>query len=192
MYIRKTTKISKGKTYTHYLLVESVHTPKGPRQRTICSLGSLGPGPLEQWHALARKVEAALAGQRSLEPTALPLEPRVDKAPPGPQRPGPAPGPGPPVAPEPVALAEARAAGPVHVGHQIWQPLGLEAMLRRAGVSAGARVFSEVMTLHRLISVGRDRARCKPFPLSPPFRTGLATYRCIRLNTFESVLVLAL
>src|SRR5919204_556137 len=38
MYMRKTTKISKGKTYTHYLLVESVHTPKGPRQRTICPL----------------------------------------------------------------------------------------------------------------------------------------------------------
>ena len=24
--------------------------------------------------------------------------------------------------------------------------------------------------------LGRDRARCKPFPLSPPFRTGLATF----------------
>jgi transposase len=151
MYIRKTTKISKGKTYTHYLLVESVHTPKGPRQRTICSLGSLGPGPLEQWHALARKVEAALAGQRSLEPTALPLEPRVDKAPPGPQRPGPATGPGTPVDPEQVALEEAREAGPVHVGHQIWQQLGVEAILRRAGLSAWARVLSEVMTLNRLI-----------------------------------------
>src|SRR5437773_3985195 len=87
MYIRKTTKISKGKTYTHYLLVESVHTPKGPRQRTICSLGSLGPGPLEQWHALARKGEASLAGQLSLEPTALPMEPMVDKAPQAPSTP---------------------------------------------------------------------------------------------------------
>ena|ERR671922_1929371 len=87
MYMRKTTKISKGKTYTHYLLVESVHPPKGPRQRTVCSLGSLGPGPLEQWHALARKVEAALAGQRSLEPTALPMELMVEKVPPGPSAP---------------------------------------------------------------------------------------------------------
>src|SRR3954449_9087647 len=87
MYIRKTTKIAQGKTYTHYLLVESVHTPKGPRQRTICSLGSLWPGPLEQWHALARKVEASLAGQRSLEPTALPIELMVDKAPQAPSAP---------------------------------------------------------------------------------------------------------
>ena len=151
MYIRKTTKISKGTTYTHYLLVESVHTPKGPRQRTICSLGSLGPGPLEQWHALARKVEASLAGQRSLEPTALPIELLVDKAPPGPQRPGPSTEQGTPVDPEQVALEEAREAGPMHVGHQMWQQLGLETILRRVGLSAWARVLSEVMTLNRLI-----------------------------------------
>src|SRR5438094_972880 len=151
MYSRKTTKISKGKTYTHYLLVESVHTPKGPRQRTICSLGSLGPGPLEQWHALARKVEASLAGQLSLEPTALPMEPMVDKAPPGPKRPRASTGQGTPVDPEQVALEEAREAGPVHVGHQMWHQLGLEAILRRAGLSAWARLLSEVMTLNRLI-----------------------------------------
>ena len=151
MYMRKTTKIAKGNTYTHYLLVESVHTPKGPRQRTICSLGSLGPGPLEQWHALARKVEAALAGHLSLEPTARPLEPLDDKAPPRPQRPGPSMDQGMPVDPAQVALEEAREAGPVHVGHQIWQQLGLEAILHRAGLSAWARVLSEVMTLNRLI-----------------------------------------
>jgi transposase len=151
MYMRKTTKIAKGKTYTHYLLVESVHTPQGPRQRTICSLGSLGPGPLEQWHALARKVEAALAEQRSLEPTARPMELMAEKAPPGPQHPGPAPGPGTPVDPEQVALEEAREAGPVHVGHQMWQQLGLETILRRVGLSAWARLLSEVMTLNRLL-----------------------------------------
>src|SRR5256885_13425143 len=150
MYIRKTTKISKGKTYTHYLLVESVHAPKGPRQRPLCPLGSLGPGPLEQWHALARKVEASLAGQLSLEPTALPMEPMVDKAPPGPKRPRASTGQGTPVDPEQVALEEAREAGPVHVGHQMWRQLGLEAILRRAGLSAWARLLSEVMTLNRL------------------------------------------
>src|SRR5215831_15978344 len=110
MYIRKTTKISTGKAYTHYLLVESVHTPKGPRQRTICSLGRLAPGPLEQWHALARKVEASLAGQLSLESQARPLEPLVDTAPPSPQRPGPSTAQETPVGPEQVALEEAREA----------------------------------------------------------------------------------
>src|SRR4029450_1401319 len=87
MYIRKTTKISKGKTYTHYLLVESVHTPKGPRQRTICALGRLAPGPLEQWYALPRKVEAPVAGPLSLAPQAPPLEPMVEEARIGPRLP---------------------------------------------------------------------------------------------------------
>ena len=151
MYIRKTTKISKGKTYTHYLLVESVHTPKGPRQRTICSLGSLGPGSLEQWHALARKVEAALAGHLSLEPTAQPMESLGDKAPPNPQHPGPSMDQGTPVDPAQVTLEEAREAGPGHVGHQMWQQLGVEAILRRAGLSAWACVLSEGLTLNRLI-----------------------------------------
>src|SRR5208283_5331276 len=55
MYIRKTRKSHKGKTYTNYLLVESVSTPKGPRQRIICSLGSLAPAPSQQWLDLAHR-----------------------------------------------------------------------------------------------------------------------------------------
>src|ERR1041385_8862508 len=66
MYIRKTTRIYKGKQYTNYLLVESVQTPKGPRQRTICSLGNLAPAPAEEWLALAHKLESSLQGQLSL------------------------------------------------------------------------------------------------------------------------------
>ncbi len=35
MYLRKTTRKHKGKTYTSYLLVESLTSPKGPRQKTM-------------------------------------------------------------------------------------------------------------------------------------------------------------
>ena len=66
MYIRKTSKSHKGKTYTNYLLVESVSTPKGPRQRIICSLGSLAPAPSQQWLDLAHRLAASLQGQTSL------------------------------------------------------------------------------------------------------------------------------
>ena len=47
MYIRKSSRTANGKTYFNYLLVESVLTPKGPRQKVICSLGDLraGEGP---------------------------------------------------------------------------------------------------------------------------------------------------
>src|SRR5262249_32044901 len=66
MYIRKSTRSYKGKTYTNYVLVESVHTPKGPRQTTICSLGDLSPRPREEWLKLTRKIEDALTGQGRL------------------------------------------------------------------------------------------------------------------------------
>src|SRR5512136_1924605 len=68
MYIRKSTRKYKGKTYTNYLLVESIHTPQGPRQRTICSLGNLAPAPAEEWLELAHRLQSALRGQLPLEP----------------------------------------------------------------------------------------------------------------------------
>src|SRR5262245_63600269 len=66
MYGTQTTRRYKDKTYTNYLLVESIHTPKGPRQKVICSLGDLSPRPAEDWLRLARKVEDALVGQAHL------------------------------------------------------------------------------------------------------------------------------
>ena len=66
MYIRKSSRLHNGKTYTNHVLVESVMTPKGPRQKTICSLGDLGPRPREDWLKLARKIEDALSGQHDL------------------------------------------------------------------------------------------------------------------------------
>src|SRR5215471_18038696 len=66
MYIRKSIRTYKGKTYSNFVLVESVVTPKGPRQKTICSLGDLSPRPREEWLELARKIEDALVGQQNL------------------------------------------------------------------------------------------------------------------------------
>ena len=66
MFLRRTTRTHNGKTYVNYQLVESVRTPKGPRQSTICSLGDLGPGPREEWIRRARKLEQAVAGQGDL------------------------------------------------------------------------------------------------------------------------------
>ena len=66
MYIRKATRTYKNKTYTNYLLVESHLTPKGPRQKVVCSLGDLSPRPKQQWLELTRKLESALTGQQDL------------------------------------------------------------------------------------------------------------------------------
>jgi hypothetical protein len=52
---------------------------------------------------------------------------------------------------EGVSFEEAREAGSVHVGHQIWHQLGLNAILSSAGLCERACLLSEVMTLNRLI-----------------------------------------
>src|SRR2546430_6317122 len=81
MYIRKSTRTYKGKTYTNHLLVESVQTAKGPRQRTICSLGSLEPAPAEDWRGLAHQLPSALRGQESLSGSSTEIQERVEKTP---------------------------------------------------------------------------------------------------------------
>ena len=157
MYIRRTTKTHKGKSYTNYLLVESVHTSKGPRQRIICSLGSLAPAPREQWRSLAHRLQASLEGQASLPPADPQLEALAERTRRGPKartEPGATrarTGATIAVDPERVTVEEAREAGPVHVGHQMWQQLGLGEILSRAGFAERACQLSEAMTLNRLI-----------------------------------------
>jgi hypothetical protein len=71
LFIKRTQRTLRGKTYTNHLLVESVATERGPRHRVICSLGSLGPAPRAQWLKLAHHLQDALGGQESfLEPSA--------------------------------------------------------------------------------------------------------------------------
>jgi len=153
MYLRKTVKRQKGKTYTNYVLVESVHTPKGPRQRIICSLGSLAPAPRTEWRRLAHKLAASLQGQLPLPPGDPQVETLAATARARSRRPAHAPAPDAvvAVAPDRVTLEEPREAGPVHVGHQVWRQLGLDEILRHAGLSARACTLSEAMTLNRLI-----------------------------------------
>jgi transposase len=165
MYIRRTTRSYKSTTYINYLLVESVHTAKGPRQRTICSLGDLSPRPREEWLELARKIEHALVGQPDL------LEPddaevadivhrvRARQARPPPSRPATrSAGAAISVDPARVSTERHREAGPVHVGHQFWLRLGLDDVLRDCGLPETVRRLACVMTLNRLIAPASEHA----------------------------------
>jgi transposase len=181
MYIRRSTRTYKGKTYTNYVLVESVHTPKGPRQKTICSLGDLTPRPRPEWLALARKLEHALAGQADL---LQPADPVLDRfvakarrrqpAPAGPAAaaiPVAAPAASPSagggavdqgeyiaVDPRRVATEQHREAGPVHVGYQFWNRLGLDDILGAVGLAGGARQLACASVLNRLIEPASEHA----------------------------------
>lgn len=168
MYIRKAARTYKGKTYSHYLLVESVLTPKGPRQKVICSLGDLSPRPREEWLELARKLESALAGQRDLLPveTDPELEDLVAKVQSkGRQENRKQPLPTPAEAPDLVTVHTDRIqtelhreAGPVHAGYQFWLRLGVDEILAAAGLSERDRKLSCAMVLNRLIHPSSERA----------------------------------
>ena len=157
MYIRKTTRVYQGKSYTNHLLVESVLTVKGPRQRTICSLGSLEPAPAEQWRVLAHKLESALQGQRSLSPSLTPPPLQLAHARQGRKQRRAFGTVGRPatslvlIATERIATEEHREAGCVDVGHQLWRQLDMDRILGRGELSKRACLLSEAMTLNRLI-----------------------------------------
>src|SRR6266566_8278755 len=156
MYLRRTTRRVGDKTYENYLLVESVATPKGPRQRVICSLGALAPGPKDEWLGTARRLHAALAGQRALVPDARvdALAARVRPS----RRPPPAADPGLAIDPERVTFEDEREVGPVHVGHQMWRLLHLDTILADAGLRRRAQRLTEVMTLNRLVRPAAEHA----------------------------------
>jgi transposase len=125
-------------------------------------LGSLEPAPKAEWLGLARKLHGALAGQ-----TALLSDPRVDalvnrvrparrRAPPAPTSAGAADLVA--VHTDRVTTEEAREAGPVHVGHQMWRTLTLDAILAEAGLNERTRHLTEVMTLNRLVHPASEHA----------------------------------
>jgi transposase len=180
MYVRQTTRRYKDKTYTNYLLVESIHTPKGPRQKVICSLGDLSPRPAEDWLRLARKVEDALVGQANLfsspdpevEQIVCQIRTRQAPTPQPPAGPLPESGPADLICPLPesgpadlisvhtdsVAMTQPRSAGPLHVGFQFWKRLGFDAILSRLGFSPRAIQLTCAMTLNRLIHPDSEHA----------------------------------
>ncbi len=160
MYIRKSSRTYKGKTYSNYVLVESVLTPKGPRQKIICSLGDLRPRPQAEWLELAHKLSSALSGQADLLASQAPeselqqILAKVQFAAP----------PSPPASDllavhvDQVRTEESREAGPVHAGYQFWLRLGLDGILAQAGLGERVRQLACAMTLNRLIHPASELA----------------------------------
>ena len=163
MYIRKSTRSYKGRTYTNYVLVESVQTPKGPRQKSICSLGDLSPRPREEWLSLTRKIEDALLGQERLvdqgdaEVAAIVDQVRERRENTRPPRPSDS-AELITVDPSRVTTEQHREAGPIHVGYQFWQRLSLDRILYDCGLPETVRQLACAMVLNRLIAPASEHA----------------------------------
>ena len=170
MYIRKTVRRYKDKTYVNFLLVESVLTDKGPRQKVVCSLGDLSPKPPEQWLALARKLQDALTGQLSL-PGMADDDPELEQlkhllptptAPPGDvdttitaiSSPDDLVS----VHIDRVTYEAPRPAGHIHVGREFWKRLGLDDIFKSLGFSPWLVSLTCAMTLNRLIHPAAEYA----------------------------------
>ncbi len=169
MFLRKSTRRYKDKTYTNYMLVESVHTPKGPRQKVVCSLGDLSPRPAKKWLALVHRVEDALTGQKRLldesDPEVAEIVQRVRQRQ-ARRKPSPTSGSGGEdgdqdlvtIHGDRVGVEEPRSAGAVHVGHQFWKRLGLEEILEGLEFSSRAVELTCAMVLNRLVSPKSEHA----------------------------------
>jgi len=76
MYIREIQKKNphSSKVFISHRLIESVRTPRGPRQRVVINLGQLDL-PKEDWKELANRIEDLLSGyERSTVPIASEIE----------------------------------------------------------------------------------------------------------------------
>jgi transposase len=169
MYIRKNVRRYKDNTYVNYLLVESVLTDKGPRQKTICSLGDLSPKPPEQWLALARKLKDALTGQMSfpgmadedpelrrlVDSLSVQTAPDLDAPPPEDSN---SPGGLVSVHIDRVSFENPRPAGHIHVGFEFWKRLGLDEILKSLDFNPWLIKLTCAMTLNRLIHPAAEYA----------------------------------
>ncbi len=150
-------------------MVECILTPKGPRQKIVCSLGDLRPRPQAEWLGLAHKLTSALSGQADLLATQTP-DPEPDELvakvqavrPDSPTLPTRQPVPADSdliaVHVDQVRTEESREAGPVHAGYQFWKRLGLDGILAQAGLSERVRQLTCAMTLNRLIHPASELA----------------------------------
>ena len=65
MFIREKNKTVKSKKYIQHLLIESIRTPAGPRQRLVLNLGFLDLHP-DKWKELANTIESEVHKQPRL------------------------------------------------------------------------------------------------------------------------------
>jgi transposase len=176
MYVKKTKRKYKNKTYQNYMLVEAFHTKKGPRQKVICSLGDLHPRSTKEWLKLALKVEDALVKQGNLfnnhnhyqdDPEVQQILNKIQS------RFGNQLQAGEvkekkninidvdvdsdsdeiiSVVADKVYTEKEREAGAIHVGIQFWYKLELDKILQDAGLNPRTRRLTCAMVMNRLIS----------------------------------------
>src|SRR5438309_9655986 len=149
MFLRSNHRIKDGKDHTYWSLVETVRTPGGPRQRTLCYLGELNGSAQARWLKTIEVFnEQGEAEQLKLFPSHI--EPPEDD---------------PQVARvllNQVRLERTRQFGACYLGLELWKRLELDHFFEEAIDAAPADVpwsrIAALLTINRLCAPGSELA----------------------------------
>lgn len=149
MFLRANRRTKDGKDHTYWSLVETVRTPDGPRQRTVCYLGELNPSAAARWRKTIELFnEQGEVVQLALFPadgTRLPNEPDVVR-----------------IRLDRVRWTRPREFGDAWLGLKLWQHLGLDTFCERALDAVPAEVpwsrIAAILAINRLCAPGSELA----------------------------------
>jgi len=149
MFLRPNHRSKDGKEHTYWSLVESVRTPDGPRQRTLCHLGELNTSAQARWLKTVEVFnEQGEAQQLKLFPSQV--EPPVDD--PQVAR----------VVVNKVRLERTRQFGGCYLGLELWKRLELDLFFERAMDDEHADVawsrVAGLLAINRLCAPGSELA----------------------------------
>lgn len=168
MFIREIKKIEPGsrKSYIYHRLMESVRTPKGPRQRIVLNLGKLEI-QRDEWKALADLIEEILTGQQRFPGLKAPFEElaqhyagliRRKEMQSIPSKPT-----GAPVAEwekvdlNSITQEEVRTIGAEVIGWWAFNTLGINDILKELGFTGRQVELAALLTVGRLLHPGSER-----------------------------------
>src|SRR5438105_3673772 len=149
MFLRPNRRIKDGKDHTYWSLVETVRTPDGPRQRTLCYLGELNSSAQACWLKTIEVFnEQGEAQQLKLFPSQVeppPDDPQVAR-----------------VLLDKVRLERTRQFGSCWLGLQLWKRLELDRFFEEAVDEQEADVpwsrVAAVLAINRLCAPGSELA----------------------------------
>jgi transposase len=149
MFLRPNRRTKDGKDHSYWSLVETVRTPDGPRQRTLCYLGELNSSAQARWLKTIEVFnEQGEAQQLKLFPSQvepLPDDPQVAR-----------------VLLNKVRLERTRQFGSCWLGLQLWKRLQLEQFFEGAVDEQEADVpwsrVAAVLAINRLCAPGSELA----------------------------------
>jgi len=149
MFLRPNHRGKDGKQHTYWSLVESVRTPDGPRQRTLCHLGELNGSDHARWLKTVEVFnEQGEAQQLKLFPSQV--EPPADD--PQVVR----------VLVNRVRLERTRQFGACYLGLELWRRLGLDRFFERLVDDEPADVpwsrVAALLAINRLCAPGSELA----------------------------------